>query len=135
MNESLLLNSSINFHDATLIDNIRQTCIDLQTDSIDKDEVQEYLQDSLEYLKKPIQEELANELFQAILICFKQFPKPFLPFFVELLKKSKSNSNYIIITSLVLSYLSHVQPSLELPEYQSFVDEALNEILPQIERK
>lgn len=30
---------------------------------------------------------------------------------------------------------THVQPSLELPEYKSFVDEALNEILPQIEKE
>ena len=42
MNQSLLLISSINFDNATLIDNIRQTYIDLQADSINKEEVQEY---------------------------------------------------------------------------------------------
>lgn len=119
------MNSFIIFFNATFIDNVRQICIDLWADSINEKEVQEYLQDSFAYNENPIQDELANELFQAILTCIKRFIKSFLPLFVDILKKSKSNSSYIIITTLVLSYLSQVQPSLELPEYQSFVDASL----------
>ena len=40
----------------------------------------------------------------------------------------------VIVTSMILSDLIHVQPEPKLPNYQSIVDEAITEILPQIQK-
>lgn len=134
MNKSLLLESSCIFDNSTLIDNIRQTYLDLQIESTEEI-VEKYLKEAQKYLEKDLEDDVANELFQAILDCFTQFAEQLLPIFEDFLKKSKSNSNYIIITALVLTYLTHAQPKLTLPDYQPFVNECLTEILPQIQQK
>ena len=134
MNQSLLLPSSINFEDSNLVDNIRQTYIDLHTEPSEED-VRSFLKEAKTYLDKDLQENVANELFAAILSGFLRFPQQMVPFFEEYLKNSRQNSNYIIITALILSRLTHVEPQVTLFDYQSFVNDALNEILPQIQKK
>ena len=49
------------------------------------------------------------------------------------LKKARSNANYIIINSSILLELVNSKLQLNIPNYQLFVDDALNEILPQIQ--
>lgn len=61
-------------------------------------------------------------------------PSNFSPALLHFMKRVKLNSNFLIVTSMILSDLIHVQPEPKLPNYQSIVDEAITEILPQIQK-
>lgn len=132
MNENtLLLGSSISFSNSDVVSNIRQSMIDMNLEE-DAELIESLLNQAISYLEKDINQEIANELFSLIPTCFLRYPTQFLDILNDLLTKSKNNSNYIIATASVLSSLLHVEPSLNIPNYLSFVDEALNEILSQI---
>lgn len=129
--ECLLLQSSSIFENSNLIDQIRQTYIDLETDSTE-DEVIIFLESALKYLEKDLDIKTTNELFSVILSCFSRFTKEFMPIFTEVLKKSRNNSSYIILTSFLLYESTQIKLQVNIPDYQSFVDDALKEILRQI---
>lgn len=133
MNESLLLKSSVIFEGADLIDCIRQTCIGLKNSS-SNGEIKLFLKESIKYLKNDLPFNTANELFSAILSCFMHNPNDLSLFSSHFLKRATINSNFLIVTSMILSELIHVDPQPPLPDYQSFVNDALSQILPQIQQ-
>ena len=131
MNASLLLSSSEIFEDANMMDYIRQTFIDLENEQ-DIEEIQNFLAESKIYLDKKLPFNTLNELIATILSCFKHYSKELLKFLDEYINNVKTNENYIILTSTILSYLTNSQVQLNFPDYHQFVSEALYEILPQI---
>lgn len=134
MKTSLLLNSSSIFEDASTIDCIRQTCIDLKKSPKNED-VKNFLKESIKYLKEDMPFNIFNELLSAIISCFSTNPTGLSKYFNHFLKRAKQNSNYLIVTASILSYLIHIQPPLTLPDYQPFIDDCISEIVPQIQKK
>ena len=110
---------------------IRQTFIDLENEQ-DIEEIQNFLAESKIYLDKKLPFNTLNELIATILSCFKHYSKELLKFLDEYINNVKTNENYIILTSTILSYLTNSQVQLNFPDYHQFVSEALYEILPQI---
>ena len=144
MNEksSLLLPSSLIFEGSSLVDNIHQTYIDLETiindDEKDQKEIDHiiptFLQESLKYLEKDLPYNVLTELFSAILLCFTYFIENSIPFFNYFYEKSKFNSNFIIITSTILYQLISSGVTFEDTKY-NFITDTLKEILTQIQNK
>lgn len=133
MNRELMLESSEIFEEASLIDKIRQTYIDLSTNPY-KEEVEKFLQDSEKFLKKNLDVFEAEELFTTIYSCFNHLSNELIPIFDDFFGKSRSNSNYIIINAKILPILIDKLQQFPL-KCESFVNDALEEILPQIRNK
>ena len=119
------------FDEASLVDKIRQKVKSIQSDPI-LEEITYFLEGSVKYLENNIPQEVASELFSAIFTFFKQFTKELMPIFDVILKKSRTNANYIYITSSLLSYLTHEDLNLDIPDYHSFINDTINEICQQI---
>lgn len=127
-----LLPTSVIFDGANLTDCIRQLYIDLN-DIDDSKQVEELLQETIEYLFYDISYDVANELIFLILKCFKHLSTDPLPHLNVLYKKSK-NSSYSIITFIsVLSYLINNKTDLDYTNFNEFVNDGLNEIREQIQ--
>lgn len=129
--KTILLRSSFIFEGSNLIDCVRQTCIELK-DLPNKEEITSFLKDSIKFLNQDLPFNTVNEISAAILLCISTNPNKYSCISSHFLKRAKKNCNFLIITSLIFSYLIYVQPQPQLPEYQQFFDEALSEILPQI---
>lgn len=78
MIENPLLKSSLIFQNSSLIDQLRQIVIDIENEPCLED-VQEFLEESHNYLIKELSYDSASELFSAILTCFKNFPRELVP--------------------------------------------------------
>ena len=133
MDRSLLFETSYIFDDSNLVDRIRQSLIDLEVDPPSEEEVQDLLHEAITYIDKDLPINTAVDLFLLISSCFSHYPSQLLPVFTELFKTATSNAYHIIVTSSVISVLTHAQPPLSLPDYHSFVDDSLKQILPQIQ--
>lgn len=131
MSKELLLASSSVFPNSSTIDNIHQSIIDLKDDK-DYEDVKNLLNEAISYLDKEMNVNFANELFTLISTCFSRYITKFLPIFKIFLEKSRLNSNRIIATASVLSEMAHINSSIPFLDYDSFVNDSLNEILPQI---
>ena len=132
MNNQLLLSHSEIYKESDLYDNIRQSYINLKNSDYDCN-VKDLLNEAICYLDKTIDQDTANEIFSLISLCFMQYPIELLPIFSQLYEKSKKNINHILATASCLSVLTHIQPPLPLSDYHSFIDEALEKLLPQIQ--
>lgn len=132
MNKSLLLKSSCIFDDSNLIDQIRQTYIDV-INCKNEEDIHEFLNESFLYLEKDLSNDIALELFSAIFHCFINYSTKLTPEFGIFLEKSRMNANYIIITIYLIYYFKNNQPELLNSECQSFVDDGLKDILLQID--
>ena len=70
MNKQFLLRYSLIFDGSSLIDNIRQAFLDMQTNA-DEESIQDFLDQSLSYLcKDDMENAVAEELLPAISFCF-----------------------------------------------------------------
>lgn len=119
------------FDDANVIDCIRQSYIDLDSCN-DRNSVKILLTNAIQYLKNESSENILNELVSLIPECFSRFPSDMLPLFNDLYKLQKKPYTIITIAS-VISYYVNNEPTLNIGDYSSFVDEALREIHSQIE--
>lgn len=134
MSKSLLLKSSKIFKNSTLIDRIHQSVIDLRTDP-PEDEVEILLNESISYLDEEIDLLTSSELFSLILSIFSNFPELSMKKFKKILKKSKSDSNHIIITASIICHMLHEHPRIKFTsDYESFINESYSQILPQISK-
>lgn len=129
-NHPLLPTSAI-FDGANLTDCIRQLYIDLN-DTNDSKQVEELLQEAIEYLFYDISYDVANELIFLILKCFMHLSTDPLPHLNVLYTKAKNNSYSIISFISVLSYLINNKIDLDYTNFNKFVNDGLNEIREQI---
>lgn len=127
----LLLKSSQIFANHDSFDCIHQSYIDLYCEK-DEEDVRTLLKDAISYLEKDIKDDFTSEIFSLIIKCFSIYPKQFLPLFNAIFENSRTNSNYLIITTMLLSYFLFNIPDLLPNDYNTFVDDAINEIIPQI---
>lgn len=130
MESTLLLNSSSIFDNSTTIDRIRQSFIDLNADC-DENEVEDLLTNQLiPYLENFLSIDEQKELFSLILSCFSYCLDKFFPLFDTIYSKSRSNSNFIIITALIIYCFS--EKLANISKYESFVSEGLEQVQQQI---
>lgn len=88
MNKQFLLRYSLLFDGSSLIDNIRQAFLDMQTNA-DEESIQDFLDQSLSYLcKDDLDNAVAEELLPAISFCFSRYPRYSLPFIDKFLNVS-----------------------------------------------
>ena len=132
MTKAFLLPSSFIFDDSNSIDNIRQTFLDLQFNA-DEQSVQGFLDEAFQYLCTNYQNEVAKELFSAISLCFSLYPQYSLPLADKFLNSSKLNEYLIISSASIVFELANNKRPIDFPDYHSFIDDCLNEILPQIQ--
>ena len=90
--------------DSDELDHIYQSIISLSGE-ISINEVEILLYKTFTYLDKNMKINLINELFSLIYSCFSKYPNEMLPILNIFLEKSRNNSNYIIITSSILSFI------------------------------
>ena len=133
MSKPLLLQSSTIFKNPKLIDCIHQSIIDLKT-SPPEEEVIILLKDAISYLDTEISFKKASEIFSLILSCFSNFPDASSLSIDQLLSTFKSNSNHLIITASVLSYMVHEYPHIKIPDYESFASDCFSHIFKQIKK-
>lgn len=132
--KSLLLRSSNIFNNSTIIDRIRQSCIDLEIDST-KDEVINLLNEAAFYLDKIFDVKAIQELFSLILCCFQHFPEQSLEIISKQLSKKSISNNLYIITTSALSFLNQNHPEISIKNFEWFISKVRNEILPQIQNR
>lgn len=121
------------FEGTNIINKLRQTCIELKN-SLNEDQVKSFLDHSIKYLQKDLPFDVVNEIFATILFCFKQ-NRNLLPNFLDnFLQKIKTNSNYLILASFILSDVVCTESQLTLPGYETFVEESLSSIFEQIQK-
>lgn len=123
-------NESSGNHD--LCETICQITMQLD-DCNTKEQTLQILEQSQALLDNNIDFLLAKELFLLILKCYSLFPSDCVPFFSQLLNKSRNNVNFTIITASVLSFLIYNDIYSQLPEYDFFINDCINEIILQIE--
>lgn len=131
MHNRFLLSTSYIYKYSVANDNVRQSYLDLSKHA-DKNDVQELLKDSILALDENIDLNLANELRYLISSCFSRYPTDFLPIFNIFINESRLNTNRILTMASILAVLTHIEPCLPIPECDSFVNDALKEIFPQI---
>lgn len=128
---SLLLYSSIIFEKSTLIDHIRQSIIDLSTKP-NEHYVKNLIIEAFAYLNINLDIETTDELFSLILSIFSQYSQLCSKMLGQFLEQSKLNSNHIIITASFLSFMRHRYTQIPIKNYDSFISDALHQILAQI---
>lgn len=131
MNQTLLLKNSNIFENSNLIDRIRQSCFDINENS-NENEIRDFLSEAFELFEEEISNDVAIELFSAVLSCFSHYSQQLTNEINILLKKSRMNANYILISSSLIFYLNQNQPQLLTQECHSFINDALKEISDQI---
>lgn len=130
MIENPLLKSSLIFQNSSLIDQLRQIVIDIENEPCLED-VQEFLEESHNYLIKELSYDYASELFSAILTCFKNFPRELVPTVGKFIEKSSTNSNYFLISIFSLAFYSKLEPKIDIPDSQKFICDVIDEINDQ----
>ena len=128
---SLLLYSSIILEKSTLIDHIRQSIIDLSTKP-NEHYVKNLIIEAFAYLNINLDIETTDELFSLILSIFSQYSQLCSKMLGQFLEQSKLNSNHIIITASFLSFMRHKYTQIPISNYDSFISDALHQILAQI---
>ena len=134
MNRSLIFRTSEIFDDSNIIDRIRQTYFDLEVIT-NEEEIHDFLKEALEYLENDLSNDTTSEFFTTILACFQHLPNKLTNAIEILLKKTRVNANYIIVTSSIVFYLNNNHQQLLTQECKSFIDDALNEIILQVKEK
>lgn len=119
------------FDGANLIDKIRQKVIDIKNDP-SLEEITYFLGGSCKYLENDLPPDVATELYSAILSLFTEYTKELLSIFNDILNKSRTNGNYIYMTSLLISYLKYIDLEFNVPDYSPFINDAINQISQQI---
>lgn len=131
MTKELLLKESTIFKGSNIIDNIRQSLIDLETEHPLED-VDLLLKESFTFLDKKIDIPTATELFSLIISCFSKYLQLFTTNLQYLLESSKLNSNHIIIAAASISYMLNSNQDIKIEGYESFASDLFSQILPQI---
>lgn len=137
-NTTLLLENTTIFPDSTIIDNIRQTYINLHSDSIKIEAVEYFFDDCQPFLKDNLPFKTSKELFSIFSFYFSDpehwgsLMQDKLKFFQAILEQAKSSANYLIITISLLSEFTHCRLDLDLPDYYPLINDTINEIIPQI---
>lgn len=134
MEKSLLLDSSIIFDHSNLVDRIRQSFIEIENEIPSEDSVEQLFFEIITYLDKDLNIDTAKELFSLILSCFSHYTNKILPLFDQLIETSSQNANHIIITVSILFYFIYIHPISIQNNYQSFINDCLNQLLPQIQK-
>ena len=114
-----------------LIPSFRQKYFNIYINE-NNESIHDFIQTAHDYLSKDLEYETSSELFSAVSTCFSRFPEKYLPFLNEFLDKSRLNANYIYITATILFELIHNEIQLDAQCYQSFVDDSLKEVIPQL---
>lgn len=130
MQKGLLLSNE--FNESELINQIHKYMI-LSKDSPSVKEIEKLLPELLYYLDKKLNPNTSEELFLLVKFCFSLHPNKLLPLFTEFL--SKINSNRIIITASILSYLIIERRIKITDDYNSFISTSYNQIITQINKK
>ena len=138
METSLLLESSIIFENPTLLDQIRQSLIDIQSDPPEAEEIDKLLNQVFIYMSKENTPEVYEDLLSLAFECFSKIsskPNFFVPIYEKIFSLAKTNSYFLILTAHAISIVSHIDPRPQVTDYKGFVTEALNQVLEQVKDK
>lgn len=127
-NNHLLLSSSTIFDNSTLIDNIHQSVIDLESNP-PQNEIRRLLEDSISYIDKEIDLITTEEIFYLISSCLSHISNPKKEFYQNIYDTSQKNSNRLILFAIVFS---HADTSFISSEIQSFISNISKQILTHI---
>ncbi|KAK8898403.1 hypothetical protein M9Y10_000689 [Tritrichomonas musculus] len=129
---SLLLASSSIFENSNIIDRIRQSFIDLDTNIQNKlaqNNITDFLQEVQTFLNNDIQANVLQELISVISLCFKKYTQISLPFSDQFYAKSRLNTNYAIAFSSIFYQLISSESKNINQDFDSFATYSLKKLL------
>lgn len=135
MENELLLTNSYIFDESTLLDRSNQSVVDLKQNP-EEETVKIFLdEEALPHLEKKLSISVAENIFLLIMTCFDLYPDFVLPTFDKIFQKSQLNSNFIILTTSIISKFDFLRDKESHKDVITFIDNSLNQLLPQIKNK